>query len=137
LDSVDDKMTMFFKNEGDTIYLLGTQREDINCSEYLHHIVGVTMSPAPHFDMEEEYQLQETIIKLCKEKAIQSAHDLSEGGLFVALVESCMQRNLGFEITTGDNMRKDAYLFGEAHSRAIVSVSAAQQDRKSVEQGEI
>jgi phosphoribosylformylglycinamidine synthase len=127
LDTVDDKMTMFFRNEGDAIYLLGTQREDINCSEYLHHIVGVKMSPAPHFDMEEEYQLQETVIKLCKEKLIQSAHDLAEGGLFVALVESGMQRNLGFEITTDKSMRKDAYLFGEAQSRVIVSVTAAQQ----------
>jgi len=127
LDSVDDKMTMFFKNEGDAIYLLGTQREDINCSEYLHHIVGVTMSPVPHFDLEEEYQLQETVIRLCKEKLINSAHDLSEGGLFVALVESGMQRNMGFEITTDSRIRKDAYLFGEAQSRVIVSVGAAQQ----------
>jgi phosphoribosylformylglycinamidine synthase len=127
LDSVDEKMTMFFRNEGDAIYLLGTQREDINCSEYLHHIVGVTMSPAPHFDMEEEYQLQETVIRLCKEKLVQSAHDLSEGGLFVALVESSMERNLGFEITTDTNIRKDAYLFGEAQSRVIVSVGAAQE----------
>jgi phosphoribosylformylglycinamidine synthase len=127
LDSVDEKMTMFFKNEGDAIYLLGTQREDINCSEYLHHIVGVKMSPAPHFDMEEEYQLQETVIKLCKEKLVQSAHDLSEGGLFVALVESGMQRNMGFEMATDKSIRKDAYLFGEAQSRVVVSVSAAQQ----------
>jgi phosphoribosylformylglycinamidine synthase len=127
LDSVDEKMTMFFRNEGDAIYLLGTQSEDINCSEYLHHIVGVTMSPAPHFDMEEEYQLQETVIRLCKEKLVQSAHDLSEGGLFVALVESSMERNLGFEIATDTKIRKDAYLFGEAQSRIIVSVSAAQE----------
>jgi phosphoribosylformylglycinamidine synthase len=127
LDSVDEKMTMFFRNEGDAIYLLGTQREDINCSEYLHHIVGVKMSPAPHFEMEEEYRLQETVIKLCKEKLVQSAHDLSEGGLFVALVESGMQRNMGFEMATGKGIRKDAYLFGEAQSRVIVSVSAAQQ----------
>lgn len=127
LDSMDDKMTMFFKNEGDVIYLLGTQRDDINCSEYLHHIIGETMSPVPHFDLEEEYLLQETVIKLNKEKLVNSAHDLSEGGLFVALVESCMYRNMGFEITTDKSIRKDAYLFGEAQSRVIVSVSDAQQ----------
>lgn len=128
LDSIDDKLTMFFKNEGDAIYLLGTQRDDINCSEYLHHIIGEKMSPAPHFDLEEEYQLQETIIKLNKEKMINSAHDLSEGGLFVALIESCMQRNMGFEITTDKSIRKDAYLFGEAQSRVVVSVSSEQQN---------
>ncbi len=127
LDSVDDKMTMFFKNEGDVIYLLGTQRNDINCSEYLHHIVGISQSPAPHFDLEEEYRLQETIIQLNKAKLINSAHDLAEGGLFIALVESCMQKNTGFEITTDAAIRKDAYLFGEAQSRVIVSVSADRQ----------
>ncbi len=123
LDTLDQKMTMFFRNDGDTIYLLGQQREDINCSEYLHHICGETNSPAPHFDLEEEYQLQETVLRLIKEKSILSAHDISEGGLFVTLVESGMQNNLGFDITTDAAMRKDAYLFGEAQSRVVVTVA--------------
>lgn len=127
LDSLGQKMSMFFKNEGDLIYLIGEQRNDINCSEYLHHICGITMSPAPHFDMEEEYQLQETIISLIREKLIVSAHDLSEGGLFVTLAESGFQRNMGFEIKTGSHFRKDAYLFGEAQSRVVVSVNPSQQ----------
>jgi phosphoribosylformylglycinamidine synthase len=99
-------------------------RNDFNCSEYLHHIHGVTHSPAPHFDLNEEHALQETVIQLIREKKIVSAHDLSEGGLFVTLVESCMQRNLGFEITTDKDIRKDAFLFGEAQSRVVVSVPA-------------
>lgn len=123
MDSIDEKMTMFFKNDGDLIYLLGTSRNDINCSEYLHHVLGVDKSPAPHFDLEEEYLLQETIIKLNKEKLILSAHDLAEGGLFVALVESGMQLNKGFDINTNSAFRKDAFLFGEAQSRVIVTVS--------------
>ncbi len=126
LDTMEQKMTMFFRNEGDVIYVLGEMRNDINCSEYLHHIQGVTYSPAPHFDLEEEYDLQETVIKLIREKKIQSAHDISEGGLFVTLVESCMQRNMGFEIATDATIRKDAFLFGEAQSRVVVSVSASQ-----------
>lgn len=128
MDSIDEKMTMFFKNDGDLIYLLGTSRNDINCSEYLHHILGIDKSPAPHFDLEEEYLLQETIIKLSKEKLILSAHDLAEGGLFVALVESGMQRNTGFEISTNTDIRKDAFLFGEAQSRVVVSVAPSQKE---------
>ncbi|MBS1777286.1 MAG: phosphoribosylformylglycinamidine synthase subunit PurL [Bacteroidetes bacterium] len=127
LETIDQKMTMFFKEEGDLIYLLGTHHNDINCSEYLHHIIGVKQSPAPHFDMEEEVLLQETVIELCSKKLIESAHDLSEGGLFVALIESCMAKNMGFEITSDHNIRKDAYLFGEAQSRVIVSVNPAMQ----------
>jgi len=126
LDTMEQKMTMFFKNEGDVIYLLGDMKNDINCSEYLHHIQGATYSPAPHFDLDEEYDLQETVIKLIRDKKIVSAHDISEGGLFITLVESCMQRNMGFEVSTDAAIRKDAFLFGEGQSRVVVSVASSQ-----------
>ena len=67
-------------------------------------------------------------------KAIQaglvtSAHDISEGGLFITLLESAMVNNLGADIEMrDDNMRQDALLFGEAQSRIVVSVSPDQQD---------
>ena len=124
LDNLGQKMTMYFRNDGDAIYVIGENRNDINCSEYLHQIVGVTHSPAPHFDMEEEHRLQELVLKVVREKLVNSAHDTAEGGLFVALVESAMQKNMGFEIATDSNIRKDAFLYGEAQSRVVVSVSA-------------
>jgi phosphoribosylformylglycinamidine synthase subunit PurL len=125
LDSMDQKMTMYFKNDGDIIYMIGEHRNDINCSEYLHHICGVDMSPAPHFELEEEAGVQDTVLKLARGKQILSAHDTAEGGLFVTLIESAMKQNMGFEISTDSSIRKDAYLFGEAQSRVVVSVSAA------------
>ncbi len=124
LDSLEDKMTMHFRNDGDVIYLLGKQRDDINCSEYLHHLCGVTHSPAPYFEMEEEYALQETLLSLIKQRVIASAHDCSEGGLFTALLESCLHGGKGFEVEMNDEIRADAWLFGEAQSRVVVSVSA-------------
>jgi phosphoribosylformylglycinamidine synthase II len=124
LDSMDQKMTMHFKNAGDTIYMIGTHRNDINCSDYLHSICGVTHSPAPHFDLNEEAAVQATITRLISEKIILSAHDISEGGLFTTVLESAMHNNLGFSITTDAQIRKDAFLFGEAQSRVIVSVQA-------------
>lgn len=123
LDSLDQKMTMHFKNAGDVIYMIGTHRNDINCSDYLHSICGVTHSPAPHFDLQEEAGVQKTIARLISEKIILSAHDTAEGGLFTAVLESAMRNNLGFSIDTDGNIRKDAYLFGEAQSRVVVSVS--------------
>jgi phosphoribosylformylglycinamidine synthase subunit PurL len=123
LDSMDQKMTMHFKNAGDIIYMIGTHRNDINCSDYLHHICGVTHSPAPHFDLQEEAGVQKTIARLISEKIILSAHDTSEGGLFTTVLESAMCNNLGFSIETDANIRKDAFLFGEAQSRVVVSVS--------------
>ena len=123
LDSVNNKMTMDFKKAGDVIYLIGISRSYINSSEYLHKINGVEFSPAPYFDLEEEFSLQRTIEKLIKEKMIVSAHDVSEGGLFVTLTESAFNKDLGYTINTDKNIRKDAYLFGEAQSRVVVSAS--------------
>lgn len=127
LESLDQKMTMYFKEAGDLIYMLGNTSNDIACSEYLHHVQGVSYSPAPEFDLEHEYKLQELLMKLIHEKQIVSAHDLAEGGLFIALLESCLQRNLGFNIQTHPAVRKDAFLFGEAQSRVIVTIKPDQK----------
>jgi phosphoribosylformylglycinamidine synthase len=124
LNSPDDKMTMDFKQEDDEIYLVGVQRNDINSSEYLHKLHGIEFSPSPYFDIDEEYEVQHEIKKMIEKKLISSAHDVSEGGLFVTLIESCFNRNLGFKAATTDaTIRKDAYWFGEAQSRVVVSVS--------------
>ena len=122
LDSVNDKMTMDFKQPGDAIYLIGVSRDDINSSEYLHKIHGVEFSPAPHFELDEEFVLQQVIQQLIKEKLIVSAHDVSEGGLFVTLTECGFNNDLDYSINTKNNIRKDGYLFGEAQSRVVVSV---------------
>jgi phosphoribosylformylglycinamidine synthase II len=125
LDSLEQKMTLDFKAPGDIIYLVGESRNDINCSEYLHHICGIKHSPVPHFELEEEARLQQTILHLINIKVINSAHDISEGGLFTCLLESAMNNHLGFSIATDEAIRKDAYLFGEAQSRVVVSVNPA------------
>jgi phosphoribosylformylglycinamidine synthase subunit PurL len=72
--------------------------------------------------------LQTAIKQLIKAKLVQSAHDVSDGGLFVTLVESAMPRKLGFDINTDDEFRKDAFLFGEAQSRVVVSVKKEDED---------
>lgn len=125
LDHINNAMTLDFKNEGDVIYLVGQSRNDINGSEYLFKLHNVTHSPAPHFDLQEEATLQNKIAELIGNKQILSAHDVTEGGLFTTLLESAAQRNLGFSIGLNDSIRKDAFLFGEAQSRVVVSVKAA------------
>ncbi len=123
LENINQKMSLGFKHPGDTVYMLGTNYNDINCSEYLHHIIGETHSPAPHFELEEEYVLQQTVANLISLKLVKSAHDISEGGLFACMLESAMANGLGFNMTTDANLRKDAMLFGEAQSRVVVSVN--------------
>lgn len=126
LSSIDDKMTLNFKNEGDVIYLIGKCRNDIGSSEYVHKIRNVEYSPAPYFNLEEEYHVQQLVADLISKKLILSAHDISEGGLFTALTESAFPNNLGFKVSQQDaSIRKDAYWFGESQSRIVVSVSMA------------
>src|SRR5882724_7938065 len=78
LENVKDKMTLDFKDNADMIFLIGKSYDDTCSSEYLHKIHGIEFSPAPHFDMNEEFLLQQKITELIKKKIIESAHDVSE-----------------------------------------------------------
>lgn len=122
LENIDDKMTLHFKEDGDLIYIIGNQTNDINSSEYLFHVHDVKYSPAPYFDLDEEHYLQQTVQSLISKKLIQSAHDIAEGGLFVSLCESGFFGMLGFEISLNESLRSDAYLFGEGQSRVVVTI---------------
>ena len=115
--------TLNFKNEGDVIYLLGESKNDISSSEYVYSFHKLKNTPAPHFNLDAEHKLQTVISSLISSKLILSAHDVSDGGLFMNLLESGMVNNLGFEITCDSSIRKDAFLFGEAQSRAVITVS--------------
>ena len=123
LDNIEDRMTLDFKHPGDVIYLVGQSRNDINSSEYLHKICKQPFSPAPYFNLDEEFDMQQIITDLIKNKLIESAHDVSEGGLFVTLCESAFPGDLGFDVASEKNIREDAYWFGEAQSRVVVSVA--------------
>ena len=122
LEDLSHQTSMAFKNEGDAIYLIGQSRNDIGSSEYLSYLHKLEFSTVPHFDLEEEYQLQQCIQQLIRKGWLVSAHDISDGGLFVSLMESAMINNLGFEIQADHSIRLDAFLFGESQSRVIVSI---------------
>ena len=126
LDDFDRVMTLDFKNAGDRIYLIGVSRADIGSSEYLREIHGIEYSPCPHFELDEEWQLHQVVAKAIRQGLLESAHDVSDGGLFTALVESAMPRGLGFSVRSNPDIRKDAWLFGEAQSRVIVSARTEQ-----------
>lgn len=126
LDRPAFKMTLDFKQEGDQIYLIGQAQNDLASSEFLYSYRKITASPAPHFDLPSEQALQKSVKALIEQGLIASAHDVSDGGLLVALVESAFPRGLGFEVAQqASGIRKDAYWFGESQSRVVVSVSPA------------
>ncbi|HNQ13783.1 MAG TPA: phosphoribosylformylglycinamidine synthase subunit PurL, partial [Bacteroidia bacterium] len=131
LGIIEDKsniMTLSFKNKGDSLFLIGASQNDISSSQYLVHVHNVQQSPAPYFNLDEEFETLQFIKKIISKKLVSSAHDISEGGLFVACLESAMESHLGFSISCDDEIRKDAFLFGEAQGRVLVSVSPENMD---------
>mgnify|MGYP000912466169 CR=1 FL=1 len=123
LDDINNKMTLHFKEAGDVIFVLGEITNDMASSQYLSQIQQINHSPAPHFNLNDEFALQEKTTELIANKLVRSVQDVSEGGLFISLCESGFTNELGFSISTNYAIRKDAFLFGEGQSRIIVSVN--------------
>lgn len=128
LEDKEKLMTLDFKQKGDLIFILGDCVEDIASSEYLATYHGIKASPAPYFDLEKEYSLHQAVNGLINNNLINAAHDVSDGGLFVSLVEMSIPRDLGFDIVTDSEVREDAFLFGEGQGRVVVSVNENQEE---------
>ena len=129
---VEDKKlitTLSYKSKGDLIFMIGANRDDISSSQYLVNIHGISNSSTPHFDLEEEYANQKQVQMLIREGVLNSAHDLSEGGLWIGLLEKGFTSGLGFDITLPAEHRKDSVLFGESASRILVTVSEENKDK--------
>lgn len=131
LGVVEDKKlitSMAFKAKGELIFLVGKTVEDIASSEYLYSYHGVKASPAPYFDLEEEYSMQQAVKGLIENNYITAAHDCADGGLFITLAEMSFPNNLGFDIVTDSEIREDAFLFGESQGRIVVSVDEQSEE---------
>ena len=128
VESKDHHTVLPFKSKGDMIFLIGRSKDDINASEYLNYYHKQKSHAAPYFDIEEELEVQEIVKQVIRKDLVRSVHDVSAGGLFFNLLESAVPLNFGFDITTDAEVRKDAFLFGEAQSRIVVTVSAGKQD---------
>lgn len=116
-------MTLDFKQKGDLIFLIGESANCISSSEYLYSYHKIEASPAPHFDLDQEFLVQEAVKGLIENKLINAAHDCSDGGLFMTLAEMSFPRELGFDIVTDAEVREDAFLFGEAQSRVVITLT--------------
>lgn len=128
LEDKDKMMTLDFKQKGDLIFVIGECVNDIASSEYLTSFHGIKASPAPHFDLEKEYAMQQVVAALIENELVNAAHDVSDGGLFVALTEMGMPRELGYDIETDGEIRLDAFLFGESQGRVVVTVNEDKED---------
>ena len=117
-------MTAGFKQAGDCIGLIGFTMEELGGSEYLKVLFDRNEGKPPVLDRKHEKQVQEFCLELIQKGLIQSAHDCSEGGLAIAVAESCFsatEEALGATLELESTLRGDALLFGETQSRIIIS----------------
>ena len=124
IEDMDKHMTQWFKDEGDIIVLLGETKEEFGGSEYLKQIHGRVCGIPPSLDLDKELKLIRTLLQGSQEGIIKSAHDISEGGLALAISESCFTPSglKGVEIKIPQSIRDDALLFSESQARAIISL---------------
>ncbi len=127
-DAAGGSMSMNFKQAGDELILLGRLMDDFGSATYLYQHLGVALSPAPYVNLDEESALQKTVLGLIGSKAIRSAHDVSDGGLMLSLLESGFSSGMGFAVSNPTGIRKDAFWLGESGGRVVVSVPAGDTD---------
>jgi phosphoribosylformylglycinamidine synthase len=131
LDDVERALSQGFRRAGDAIVLVGRTREELGGSEYLSTVHGRTGGTPPWIDLGFEKRLQAFLLSAAEDRLLRSAHDVSEGGLAVALAEACLASpdRLGARVDLEQGMRSDVLLFGESQSRAIVSLDRTQLAR--------
>ena len=127
IEDAERTMTQWFKQDGDVVILLGSTREDLGGSEYVKVVHAREQGSPPYLSLETEHALHGCVLSLIHDGLLQSAHDCSEGGVAVALAESCIsgpERTLGAVVTlTRGRLRKDAVLFSESQSRVVISAT--------------
>ncbi|MBZ4664233.1 MAG: phosphoribosylformylglycinamidine synthase [Caloramator sp.] len=121
LEDKNKACTIDFKELGDSIILVGETLNEIGASEYLKVVYGKVLGSAPRCYPEIEKNTIECLTKLIKEGLIQSAHDVSEGGMIVALCECAFKNEIGVEVNVKTNLREDIFLFSESQGRFILS----------------
>ena len=130
LDDSDKAVSSGWKNIDDEIWIIGSNSSEITlgASSYLEYFHGQVTGRPPDINLEDEKLCQEIIRNSINKNFIVSCHDISDGGLSVALAECSILSGLGAQINIRDDIREDKLLFGEGGSRIIFSIDINKKD---------
>jgi len=129
IDDVTRRTPSGFVAEGQQIYLLGTTRDELSGSEWAHVVHGHLGGLPPLADLAAEMQLADILVNASRDGLVDAAHDLSDGGLAQALVESCLRNDVGARVWLPDGLDPFVALFSESAGRAIVAVPRSEEVR--------
>jgi len=131
IDDLEYITTSYFKDDGDLIYVIGEDNEELGGSEYLKIIHNKVAGDSPKLNLQTEKTLHDSLLNLIRKRLINSAHDISEGGIGAALAECCIinhEKMIGCEVKIPVKSRKDFSLFSESQSRVIISILPEKQN---------
>jgi phosphoribosylformylglycinamidine synthase II len=129
IDDVTRRTPMAFNTDGAQLYLLGDTRDEFGGSEWAHAMHGFLGGRPPAVDLKREKLLADILINASRDGLIDAAHDLSDGGLFTALTESCLRGKAGVRVIVPDGVDPFVFLFSESAGRAIVAVPRTEEIR--------
>lgn len=123
IDDINHHSTQYFKDEGDSIILLGENTDELGGSFYLANVHGIVAGSPPRLDFDRAKAVSQACLAGIRRGIVKSAHDVGDGGLAFALMESCVSGSkcIGAEVMLDDKARPDALLFGEAPMRIVVT----------------
>lgn len=127
IDDIRGSVTMDIKEEGSILYLIGDTKEEMGGSEYYEMIDGSSKS-VPDVDKERLEQSVEEMLEAHSKDLIKSCHDISQGGLAVAISEMCLAGDIGAEIDIDTELRPDKFLFSESNTRWVVEIDEEDVD---------
>ncbi len=129
LDDVTRRTPMGFTEPGQAVYLLGDTADELGGSAWAHVVHGHLGGRPPRVDLPAELLLADICVNASRDGLVDAAHDLSDGGLAQALVESCLRRGVGVRVWVPDGVDPFVFLFSESSARAIVAVPRSEELR--------
>ena len=129
IDDVTRRTPIGFAEEGQLLYLLGDTKEELGGSAWSQVAHGHLGGLPPVVDLEREKLLAEILISASRDGMVDAAHDLSDGGLVQAVVESCLRGGLGARLVVPDGLDPFVFLFSESAGRVVVAVPRSEELR--------
>jgi phosphoribosylformylglycinamidine synthase len=129
IDDVTRRTPSGFVAPGQQIYLLGATREELSGSEWAHVVHGHLGGEPPAVDLAAERELADILVNSSRDGLVDTAHDLSEGGLAQALAEACLRNGVGARVWLPDGVEPFVSLFSESAGRAVVAVPRSEEVR--------
>ncbi|MEU5130358.1 phosphoribosylformylglycinamidine synthase subunit PurL [Streptomyces mobaraensis] len=129
IDDVARRTPMAFAEEGQLLYLLGDTKDELGGSAWSQVIHDHLGGLPPAVDLAREKLLAEILISASRDGMVDAAHDLSDGGLVQAVVESCLRGGKGARLVVPDGLDAFTFLFSESAGRAVVSVPRSEELR--------